>query len=195
MICATRADAEELSRRARALRQEAGEIRGEALALPCGEVAFGDRVMALRNDRLLSVENGMRGTVVGVDRGRGVEMKTTSGRRVVLPGWYLADGHLTYADAITAHKAQGLTAERAFVLGTRGVSREWGYAALSRARRDTRLYLEAEAGNGRDLDELGGRHDHRSADALSRLADDLSRDQAKELARAREPELSRRLDL
>ena len=81
MICATRAEAEDLSRGARALREAAGEIRGDALALPCGEVAAGDRVMALRNDRLLSVENGLRGTVVGVDRGRGVELQTTPRQR------------------------------------------------------------------------------------------------------------------
>ena len=111
-------------------------------------------------------------------------------------GRYLDAGHLTYADAITAHKAQGLTVDRAFVLGTGGLSREWGYAALSRARGDTRLYLEIERARRRDLDELGGPYDQGGADALGRLVGDLSRDQAKELAREREPPgLSRGLEL
>ena len=187
MICATRAEAEDL----RAGRGRYERLPGRSAAAPwrspAARSAAGDRVMALRNDRLLSVENGLRGTVVGVDRGRGVELQTTSGRRVMLPGWYLAAGNLTYADAITAHKAQGLTVDRAFVLGTRGLSREWGYAALSRARGDTRLYLEIERARGRDLDELGGPHEQGGADALGRLAGDLSREQAKELAREREP--------
>src|SRR5439155_4596014 len=43
---------------------------------------------------------------------------------------------------LTGHAAQGLTVERAFVLGA-GEARlqEWGYVALSRARTQTRLYV------------------------------------------------------
>jgi conjugative relaxase-like TrwC/TraI family protein len=190
MICATRADAEDLSRLARALRQAAGEIRGPALSLPCGEVALGDRVMALRNDHLLSVDNGMRGTVVAADRGRGVEIETAAGRRVLLPGWYLADGELTYADAITAHKAQGLTVDRAFVLATRGVSRGWGYAALSRARARADLYVGLDAGDpGCFADELGVLRAGREEAGLSRLVHDLKREAAQEPALRCELEL------
>jgi ATP-dependent exoDNAse (exonuclease V) alpha subunit len=106
MIAATRSDAEDLARRARVLRLAAGEIGGEVVPLPVGDLAVGDRVIALRNDRLLGVQNGMRGVVVALE-GRGAEVAVEGDRRVVLPGWYLQDGHLTYADAITAHKAQG----------------------------------------------------------------------------------------
>jgi hypothetical protein len=57
--------------------------------------------------------------------------------------------------------------ERAFVLGGEGVTREWGYTALSRARAETRLYLVG----GEPLREvlaaeLGGRHEQDSRDAL-----------------------------
>jgi hypothetical protein len=55
---------------------------------------------------------------------------------------YLESGHVRHAYALTGHAAQGLTVERAFVLGA-GEARlqEWGYVALSRAREATRLYV------------------------------------------------------
>jgi conjugative relaxase-like TrwC/TraI family protein len=80
MIAATRSDAEDLARRARARRVAAGEIGVQSMQLPCGEVAVGDRVMALRNDRLLGVQNGMRGVVVGL-QGRGLEVAVDGERR------------------------------------------------------------------------------------------------------------------
>jgi hypothetical protein len=42
---------------------------------------------------------------------------------------------------MTAHKAQGATVDRAWVLGSDACYREWAYVALSRARAGTRLYL------------------------------------------------------
>jgi hypothetical protein len=106
---------------------------------------------------------------------RGVEVAVDGDRRVALPGWYLQDDHLTYADAITAHKAQGLTVDRAFVLASGPVSREWGYAALSRAREETRLYVGPQGGRAVEAEELGGRHLWRDEDATRDLAQALSR--------------------
>ena len=55
---------------------------------------------------------------------------------------YLDAGHVRHAYALTGHASQGLTVERAFVLGGAGAQlQEWGYVALSRARTQTRLYL------------------------------------------------------
>lgn len=42
---------------------------------------------------------------------------------------------------MTAHKAQGATVDRAWVLGSDAAYREWAYVALSRARAESRLYL------------------------------------------------------
>jgi len=43
--------------------------------------------------------------------------------------------------AITAHRAQGATVDRTFVLGSEDLYREWGYTALSRHRHEARFYV------------------------------------------------------
>jgi ATP-dependent exoDNAse (exonuclease V) alpha subunit len=84
---------------------------------------------------------------------------------------------------VTAHKAQGLTVERAFVLGGDEVYREWGYTALSRARDATRLYLVGgEPARELVLDDPGGRHAAERREPLEELAADLARSRARELA-------------
>ena len=69
---------------------------------------------------------------------------TDRGDQVELSGDYLAHGNVRHAYAITGHAGQGVTVERAFVLGIGGTRlQEWGYVALSRARHETRLYVTA----------------------------------------------------
>ena len=53
-------------------------------------------------------------------------------------------GHLDHGYAITAHRAQGATVDRAFVLGSDELYREWGYTALSRHRTEARFYVTAQ---------------------------------------------------
>ncbi len=55
----------------------------------------------------------------------------------------MRDGHLDHGYAITAHRAQGATVDRAFVLGSDELYREWGYTALSRHRDEARFYVSA----------------------------------------------------
>ena len=134
-----------------------------------------------------------------------VTKRVASDARAVieLPADYLRAGHLTYGYAITAHKAQGMTVERAFVLTGKGIDRQWGYTALSRARAETRLYVAHERSDlGYECDELGGRHVLGDRDPLDRLAADLARDRSQEAALERllgrerlPPELGRGLGL
>jgi hypothetical protein len=123
-------------------------VRGAELVLPGGAVAVGDHVITKRNDRRLGVRNGSRGTVRAADPDNGsVDVALDDVQRgritVRLPREYLQAGHLTHAYALTAHTAQGMTAERALILGDDSVYREWGYVALSRGREENRLYVVA----------------------------------------------------
>jgi len=72
-----------------------------------------------------------------------VHIELDNGRRVNLPESYAHDGHLDHAYATTAHRAQGTTVDRAFVLGSDELYREWSYTALSRHRGEARFYITA----------------------------------------------------
>ena len=137
----------------------------------------GDRVIGCRNDRKLGILNGQRGTVTATHPAEHrIEVRLDDGAAVSLGGEYLADGHLDHAYAITAHRAQGATVDRSFVLGSEELYREWGYTALSRHRQDARFYV---AGGDLKTDpELPPHHDP----LLYGITSLLERTQAKGLA-------------
>ncbi len=97
------------------------------------ELAVGDRVICRRNDRLIDVDNGMRGTVRHLDDDR-VVIDTDTGLVRELPAAYVAE-HLEHAYALTGHGMQGGTVEAAIVVASpRDLTAGWSYTALSRAR-------------------------------------------------------------
>jgi hypothetical protein len=103
---------------------------------------------------------------------------------VELPADYLDARHLTHGYALTAHKAQGLTCDATFVLGSDEIYREWGYVALSRGRTDNRLYL---VGHDRDHDPVDDPthpevHQHDPRSPAERLTADLHRSHQQTLA-------------
>ena len=94
--------------------------RGATHRSRSSEFAAGDRVVCLRNSDALGVKNGTRGTVESVDRNaRTLTVSTDRGDRVQLTSRYLGAGHLRHAYALTGHAGQGVTVDRAFVLGLR----------------------------------------------------------------------------
>jgi hypothetical protein len=145
MIALRRRDVAELNALAHALMDSHGRLGRKRLTVAGTEYAAGDRIVCLRNDSVLGVKNGTRATVEAVDRNhRNLTVVTDRGDRIELGGRYLADGHVRHAYALTGHAAQGVTVERAFVLGIGGQRlQEWGYVAVSRARQETRLYVTA----------------------------------------------------
>jgi conjugative relaxase-like TrwC/TraI family protein len=180
MIAYRRADVAELNTVARTLLNAEGRLGREQLRLDSGlELAVGDRIVCTRNDRQLQIANGNRGTIAAVDRAeRAVLVDLDDGRRVTLPARYLDAGHVAHGYALTGHKTQGLTVERAFVLADdQRALKEWGYVALSRARCETRLYAIEN-----QLEPDASPHRIDPASPVDRLAEALSRPAAETLA-------------
>jgi Ti-type conjugative transfer relaxase TraA len=140
IIALRRSDTADLNNRARGRMRDAGRLRGEDVQVGDRSYAEGDRVILGKNDRHLDVVNGDRGEVLRVDE-RHVDVELGRGPTVQLPADYAIDRNLDHGYAITAHKAQGATFDRTFVLGSEDAYREWGYTAMSRHRESATFYV------------------------------------------------------
>ena len=179
MLALRRRDVSDLNQLARSLMETDGRLGKERLTVSDREFAAGDRVVCLRNSDVLGVKNGTCGTVERVDHDRrALVVATDRGPTVELSRRYLEAGNVRHAYALTGHAAQGLTVERAFVLGA-GEARlqEWGYVALSRARTETRLYV---TGNPREQESHF--HDLDDRDPLTRFGRALEESAVERLA-------------
>jgi hypothetical protein len=179
MLALRRRDVTELNQFARSLMDADGRLGKHRLTVAEREFAVGDRVVCLRNNSLLGVKNGTCGTVQQIDNNeRTLTVATDRGPIVELNSRYLSAGNVRHAYALTGHAAQGLTVERAFVLGA-GEARlqEWGYVALSRARTETRLYV-----TGTPREHESHFHDLDDRDPLARFGRALEESAVEELA-------------
>ena len=179
MLALRRRDVADLNQLARSLMDTDGRLGKERLTIPGRDFAAGDRIVCLRNSDVLGVKNGTTGTVERVDlEQRTLTVSSDRGPTVELSRRYLETGNVRHAYALTGHAAQGLTVERAFVLGA-GEARlqEWGYVALSRARTETRLYV---TGNPREQESEFHELDDR--DPLTRFGRALEESAVERLA-------------
>ena len=177
MLAVGRAEVAALNEAARASLRRSGRLGADVLELDGLGFAVGDKVVCLRNDRRIGVVNGTTGTVERAV-GHGLAIRTAEGPRL-LPKAYLEAGHLGHAYALTIHKAQGLTVERAYVLAGESLTQEAGYVAMSRAREVTELFVPLAAA----ADD--GAHDPRRlevADPLAEVRRRLGNSRAKRLA-------------
>jgi conjugative relaxase-like TrwC/TraI family protein len=193
MVALRQVDVDDLNNRARDVRRLAGELPGLELEAAGRGFTVDDRVVTLENARRLGVLNGQRGTVTAIDlEARAVRVTLDTGREVELPAGYLDDGRLAHAYAITGHKAQGLTADRCYVLGDAAVYREWGYVALSRGREHNAFYIvAADDPEARDVDRVP----LDPVDPVSRVRRALERSGAKDMALEAGPAAAAGLDL
>jgi hypothetical protein len=175
MMALRRDDVADLNHRARAAMLTAGRLTGPALHAGENELRAGDRIVCLRNDRRIGVVNGTRATITRINSAaRTVEAVDDRGVKLTLPAGYLDAGHLTHGYAITGHKAQGLTCDHTYTLGTETLYREWGYVAMSRGRLTNQLYH----GPVDDHDEALHHHVHH--DDTPDLTSQLRRSRAEE---------------
>ncbi|MDP9419682.1 MAG: AAA family ATPase, partial [Actinomycetota bacterium] len=178
MVAARHRDVADLNARARQRRMAASQLGGPELVVDERAFAGGEQVVCLRNDRRLGVVNGTLATVVEVrSDDRSLVVETNDAARRELPAWYLEGGHLDHAYALTIHKAQGMTVDRSFVLGSDRLYREAGYVGLSRGRHSNHLYVA-----GPDEDKAGHQPADESELDVERVAAWLGRSAAKRLA-------------
>lgn len=133
----------ELNQQARSFLAVSGQLHGPTLEV--GENVFqaGDRILCRKNQYRLDLLNGDLGTVIEVNSERKrITVRLDRDPEVrELPAWYLNVGLVDYGYALTGHKAQGITCDRAFTVITGTTTREWAYVALSRGREANNLYL------------------------------------------------------
>ena len=169
ILAATRAEVKDLNQRAQVERTKQGLVVGPGLEVGWATVHRGDRVLFRKNSSTLGVSNGHLGTVVGVDRGlfKALRIRLDHDGREVRVRLKNYD-HIELGYALTTHKAQGVTVDKTFVMGSEILQgREMTYVQVSRSRAETRLYLTKE---------LAG-------EAFSTVAKQMRRSTAKELAR------------
>lgn len=110
----------------------------------------GDEVIVTRNLHREHLFNGTRATVTSVSLD-GLILTTATGRPVALDR-LMAGRVLDHGYALTIHKAQGITVERALLWADPGLYREAGYVGLSRAREATHVYVPTAFDPVDDLD-------------------------------------------
>jgi conjugative relaxase-like TrwC/TraI family protein len=171
MLGATRADTRELNRLARKALREQGDLQRERIIEAAqGPLALaeGDRIVITRNTKLLGMMNGDLATVTALTERHGeveITAQLDEGRTRT---WRVRDHpHVEHGYALTVHKAQGASVERAYVLAHESMSaREWSYVAGSRAREAVHLYAERNTAD--DLERIMERS-HKKDTALDHL--------------------------
>jgi ATP-dependent exoDNAse (exonuclease V) alpha subunit len=142
MLALRRTDVDALNYLARQALDAGGHFEPERNVVGGREYAVGDWVMTRRNDRHLQVVNGQTGKVLSVNDDESLTVAFNDAPYFRdIPNAYIEAGDLDYAYAMTVHKSQGLTCDRAYVLGGEELYAEAGYTALSRGRLENRLYL------------------------------------------------------
>lgn len=155
ILTGTRHEAQALNRMAQEERRVAGKLMGEGVSIPESNQRLfaGDRILFTKKSRLYGVENGSLGEVTALDtQGQSLTVRLDSGEHVrfTLDNY----SHVCPGYAMTTHKGQGATTERAYVLvGGPMQDREISYVQASRSRGETRLFTDREEA-GEDLTRI-----------------------------------------
>jgi len=138
-----RQDVADLNRLARQRWDQLGHLTGDDVKVAGGRhYAVGDRLVALAPNPDAGIVTSEPLTVLAAEE-KGLTMRTSDGRAVQVSGEGVDAEHLDYGYAVTVHRAQGATYDRAHVLAAGG-GRELGYVAMSRARDHTTIHATAD---------------------------------------------------
>jgi Ti-type conjugative transfer relaxase TraA len=147
LLAGTRAEVAAINAQVRSHLKEAGQLAETTVTLTARgerEIGQGERVVFLQNNTAMDVRNGSLGTVTTIEHtvdGVCLNILTDRGHTVsVNPRFY---SELDHGYAMTIHKAQGVTVDRAYILAGPMHDRELSYVSMSRTREPTRLYITA----------------------------------------------------
>jgi conjugative relaxase-like TrwC/TraI family protein len=190
ILARTRSQAATLNHEVRRLLLADGRLSAAALRVHADDrdidFRVGDEVIVTRNLHHANLFNGTRATVTSVDFD-GLVLTTATGRPVPLDRGTVGRA-LDHGYALTIHKAQGLTVERALLWADPGLYREAGYVGLSRARQATHLYVPPAFDPADDLDcGAAPRSADRSGARDLGLTSDLERSHQQHLALSLSP--------
>jgi ATP-dependent exoDNAse (exonuclease V) alpha subunit len=149
ILAGTHEEVNWLNREAQELRRKSGQLGTRWSKIGEREFYPGDRVIFGRNDRKLGVKHGTFGTFVEERQGSAIIQLDPDNKRVYVP---LSHEHVRLGYAVTTHKSQGATVNRAFVLFSDVMqSRESTYVQISRAREFTKLFLTQDQAGDDEL--------------------------------------------
>jgi conjugative relaxase-like TrwC/TraI family protein len=138
-----RQDVADLNRLARQRWDQLGHLTGADVKVAGGRhYAVGDHLVALAPNPGAGIVTSEPLTVLAAQE-KALTLRTSDGRAIQVTGEGLDAEHLDYGYAVTVHRAQGATYDRAHVLAAGG-GRELGYVAMSRARDHTTIHATAD---------------------------------------------------
>lgn len=111
------------------------------------KMAVGERVMFTAGDREMGVKNGTTGTIskIGKDGTITVMLENNTTVKFNADGRGTKEGNeVDYSYAVTVHKSQGMTLDKAFVLANSSMTLENLYVAMTRHKYDVELVASAE---------------------------------------------------
>jgi hypothetical protein len=203
MIAARNSVREELNRRARLLREAAGELTGPTVYRGGREFRVGDWVVTRHNQRRLRsadgswyVKNGSRGIVADAAAETGALVVEFEGRaglahRVLLPAEYVAAGHVEWGYAVTDYGVQSRTLDRARAVLDDTTSAAGAYVATTRGRLENRIYIvDGEVREEPDPDLSHGPPNERPS-SLEVIAEHLAGQQPEALLHEIDPWVAR----
>ena len=146
ILAATRADVYQLNQAAREAQQD--KLGNESITVNNREFRENDRLLFTRNNKNLDIKNGDLVTVTAIHDNQ-ITVKTDDNRIITIDTEQY--DHLDHGYAVTTHKSQGTTVQKAFVLASEMSGREWSYVAASRAKEETVIYADGETLNDLEI--------------------------------------------
>lgn len=152
MLAGTRADVAALNATARESIKD--RLNGEIVTVNSKEYQSGDRLVFMKNNKNMGVKNGTLGTVVYANaEANFITVKLDSSEQQLVNVKLGEYDDIQHGYAMTVHKSQGMTTERAYVLANEYMSgQEWSYVATSRSKGETTIFADESLVN--ELDQV-----------------------------------------